>query len=148
MTVRRNSLKVIDNQVFEGEVIFPEKRSTELQKQELENNHALNMRKMDAAMDVIEIGKQIVGIVAIRENSKAKINEIDAYIRQLEQATQHEVALLRQNRKTIESRGQVVAEILGKLTPLLANQHLTPEIQKTLIETFEQSIDKAISQYE
>ncbi|MFF5995193.1 hypothetical protein AAGS61_10600 [Lysinibacillus sp. KU-BSD001] len=148
MTGRRNSLKVVDEQVFEGEVIIPEKKSAELQKQEQENNHLLDMRKMDAAMDFIEIGKQIVSIVAIRENSKAKINEIDAHIRELEQATQREVELLRQNRKTIESRGQVVAEILGKLPPLLANQQLTPEIQKTLIETFERSIEKAISKYE
>lgn len=148
MSGRRNSLKVVDDQVFEGEIIIPEKKSNDVQKLELENNHALNMRKMDVAMDVVEIGKQLVNILAIRENSKAKINEIDAHIRQLEQATHHEFALHRQNRKTIESKGKVVADILSKLTPLLANPQLSIENQKYLIEMFERTIDKAVSNHE
>lgn len=148
MSGRRNSLKVVDDQVFEGEIIIPEKKSNDVQKLELENNHALNMRKMDVAMDVVEIGKQLVNILAISENSKAKINEIDAHIRQLEQATHYEVALHRQNRKTIESKGKVVADILSKLTPLLANPQLSIENQKYLIEMFERTIDKAFSNHE
>lgn len=148
MSGRRNSLKVIDEQVFEGEVIIPEKKSNDVQKLELENNHALNMRKMDVALDVIEIGKQVVNILAVRENSKAKINEIDAHIRQLEQATRHEIAIRRQTRKTIESKGKVVGDLLAQLTPVIADHRLSTEDKKFAIELFERSIDKVLSENE
>lgn len=148
MSGRRNSLKVIEDQVYEGEVIIPEKKSNDLQKLELENNHALSMRKMEVVSGVVEIGKQLVTILAVRENSKAKIDEIDAHIRQLEQATHHEVAIRRQERKAIEAKGKVVADILAELTPVLADSRLSTEDKKIAIEFFERAINKVLKENE
>lgn len=148
MSGRRNSLKVIEDQVYEGEIIVPEKKSNDLQKLELENNHALSIRKMEVLSGAVDIGKQLVNILAVRENSKARIDEIDAHIRQLEQATRHEVAIRSQERKAIETKGMVVADILAKLTPVLADSRLSTEDKNMAIEVFERTINKVLNENE
>ncbi|WP_318502989.1 hypothetical protein [Bacillus sp. T3] len=145
MTTRRKRLQ-LEEPVYTGEVITPVKfeENTELQMKEIENKHALDMRKMDIASDVMKIGKQLVNIMEIRANSEAKIDEIDAEIRKLEQITEREIASRRQAREKIEAKGKAVTDILKELTPILISQQLSTEDRKAAMEMFDRVIDKVL----
>ena len=145
MTGRRNRLQ-LEEPVYTGEVITSEKSkdNNELQLKEMENNHALVMRKMDIASDVVQIGKQIMNIMEIRANSDAKIGEIDAQIRELEKITEREIAARRQAREKIETKGKVVTDILKELTPILLSHQLSTEDRKAAMGMYDHIIDKVL----
>jgi hypothetical protein len=136
----------LEEPVYTGEIITPVKKDQnhELELRRLENDYALQERKLEIVSDVVDIGKKIVQIIEIRENSAAKVREIDAQIRQLEAMTAHEVAIRQQNRDQLMTKGKVVKELLSELMPVLVSHHLSTEDRKVAIELFDSAIDKVL----
>ncbi|MGG3471230.1 hypothetical protein ABES02_27635 [Neobacillus pocheonensis] len=131
---------------YTGELITPVKTkiNSNLELKEMENNHAIAMKKLDVATDVLQIGKQIINILQIRANSAARISEIDAEIRKLEKITDYEIALRCQDRDDILAKGKVVTDILKELTTVLFNQHLSTEDRKAAMELYNEIIPKVL----
>ncbi|MEH7094080.1 hypothetical protein [Neobacillus vireti] len=145
MTKRPQRLQ-IEEPVYTGEIITPvqKKQDRELELKKMEQDYALQSRKLEIASDVVEIGKKIVYIIGIRESSAAKVKEIDANIRQLEAMTAHEVAIRQQDRNKLETKGKIVKELLAELTPVLISHHLSTEDRKAAIELFDNAIEKVL----
>lgn len=152
MSNRRKSLEleevVYTGEVIGGNVATSPKQDTELEKLQIKNNHELNMKKVEMVTDLVKIGSKIVDIISVRETSKSKVREIDAEIRRFKAETKREVATLKENRKTIISKGEIVSGILEKLAPILMNNDLDVESKKIAAETFERMIKEAIAENE
>ena len=152
MSNRRKSLE-LEEVVYTGDVIgsnvaTSSEQDNELEKLQIKNNHEFNMKKVETVTDLVKIGSKIVDIISVRETSKSKVREIDAEIRHFKAETKREVATLKENRKTIVSKGEIVSGILEKLTPILINKDLDVESKKIAAETFERMIKEAIAENE
>ncbi|WP_339280282.1 hypothetical protein [Lysinibacillus sp. FSL P2-0066] len=152
MSNRRRSLDleevVYKGEIIDGNVATSQKQDNELEKIQINNNHELNMKKVETVTDLVKVGSKIVDIISVRQTSKAKVLEMDAEIRRFKAETNREVATLNENRKTIVSKGEIVSGILGKLAPILMNKDLDLESKKIAAETFERMIIEAIAENE
>lgn len=146
MTRRPQRLQV-EEPIYTGEIITPvqKKQDRELELKKMEQDYALQTRKLELASDVVDIGKKILHIIEIRENGKAKVSEIEANIRQLEAMTAQEVAIRQQQREHVVTNGKAVKELLAELTPILISHHLTTEDRKLAIELFDKTIEKVLN---
>lgn len=144
---RRNSLE-IEDVVYTGEVIDTPKKSENKDLQKETSEHAISMKKLDVANEVVQIGKQIVNIFEIRSNSAAKIDEINAQIHQLEVMTEREVKVRQQSTSHLQAKGKIVTDILRELTPILISSNLKTEERTAAMQLFNGVIDKVLENNE
>lgn len=149
---RRRSLDleevVYKGEIIDGNIATSQKKDNELEKLQIKKNHELNMKKVETVADLVKVGSKIVDIISVRQTSKAKELEMDAEIRRFKAETKREVATLKENRKMIVTKGEIVSDILVKLAPILMNKDLDIESKKIAAETFEKVIIEAIAENE
>ncbi|MEK5208100.1 hypothetical protein [Psychrobacillus sp. FSL H8-0510] len=152
MSNRRRGLEleevVYTGEIIGGNVATSPKQDNELEKLQINNNHELNMKKVETVTDLVKVGSKIVDIISVREISKAKVSEMDAEIRRFKAETKREVATLKENRKTIVSKGEIVSDLLGKLATILMAKDVDVESKKIAAETFERIIKETIAENE
>lgn len=152
MSNRRRSLEIEDvvytGEILESNAAMSPKYDDELEKLQHNNNHELNIKKVEMVTDLVMAASKIVDIISVRETCKAKVHEIDAEIRRFKAETKREVATLKEKRKTIVSKGEIVSDLLGKLAPILMAKDLDVESKKIAAETFEKVIIEAIAENE
>lgn len=143
MNKRRSSLD-IEPVVYEGEIIEPEnKQVTALQEN---NKYAMSAQKIQTANKLIDAGTKVIEIFKIRSESEARVNEMEAAIKEFQAETERQVALLKEQSNKIVSKGEAVSSILSKLTPILTDQAVSSEEKKMIIELYEKQIDKVIKE--
>lgn len=139
---------VYKGEIIDGNVATSQKQDNELEKIQIKNNHELNMKKVETVTDLVKVGSKIVDIISVRQTSKVKVLEMDAEIRRFKAETKREVANLKEKRKTIVLKDEIVSDILGKLAPILMNKDLDLDSKKIAAETFEKVIIVAIAENE
>lgn len=152
MSNRRRSLEIEDvvytGEILESNVAMSPKHDNELETLQHTNNHELNLKKIETVTDLVKVGSKIVDIISVRETSKARVHEMDAEIRRFKAETKREMITLKEKRKTIVSKGEIVSDLLGKLAPILMAKDLDVESKKIAAETFEKVIKEAIAENE
>ncbi|MGI2329330.1 hypothetical protein [Planococcus sp. YIM B11945] len=152
MSTRRRSLEIEDvvytGEILESNATMSPTYDNELEKLQHNNNHELNIKKVEMVADLVKAASKIVDIISVRETSKAKVQEMDAEIRRFKAETKREVATLKEKRKTIVSKGEIVSDLLAKLAPILMAKDLDVESKKIAAETFEKVIKEAIAENE
>lgn len=148
MSNRRKSLE-LEEVVYTGEVIDQNtNQNDDLEKLKVKTNHELNMKKAETATELVKVGSKIVDILSVRENSKAKVRELNAQIKQFKVETERELGILKEGRKKIQSKGETVSKILRELTPILMQKDLDVDSKKMAIELFEKTILEVIAENE
>ena len=73
-----------------------------------------------AAGDLTEIGKSIVDIVRIREQSAAKVDEIEAQTRQVVAMLDRQIEAMKAQHEDLVTRGEISIALVRDLTRMLA----------------------------